>query len=381
MTAPILGRRLSGVAFPRTGLASRRTGGGSLRTGGPRRPPGVASRLAVAVLLAATIVAVGEGVVVGHLATEAAVRDAVTRAEQDVSAAAARSGYSSDPAEEMASSLRHLSARADVRSTELVDGRGTDVTAAVQALPGDDLGVTVPVELEGRPAAVRVVLRGEPITDRAADLRRGCLIVLVLGSLLLVPLVFALGGLRLVGRYHRVVREARVDRLTGLGSRWAFEKDLVRHTEDARRGRTPLALTLVDVGGVEGVRDGHGHRRADALLTRAAEVVRNLRGGHRAYRVAGDGFAVIMPSTTAEQARSTTAGWPEQIAAEAAPLTADVGVCALGEYCPDAETLLIGAEARLDDARDRRRDGPPADRITDEDLWDLGRLSDTGPGR
>jgi diguanylate cyclase (GGDEF)-like protein len=319
-----------------------------------RRPSGFAVRLATTVLLAAGVAAFGENALAAHLANEAVAREAVARVEEDVAAMESRAALSRRPLAEVDAAVRVLAARRDVRSVRLLRTGEQGSLGVVVRPDRDDVRVSVPVEVDGTPMTVRVVLDGDPIAARATDLRRGSLFVLGLGVLATVPLTLAFGGIGLIHRHRRVVREARVDRLTGLGSRWAFEDDLARRADAARRARVPLTLTMVDVSGIEAVRNSNGRRQAETLFTRAASVFRTRREEHVAYRVTGDGFAVIMPEVSADQARTVAETWPRRIAHEAGPLNADIGVCTLGETCPDAETLVIAAEARLEDAREHR---------------------------
>jgi diguanylate cyclase (GGDEF)-like protein len=89
------------------------------------------------------------------------------------------------------------------------------------------------------------------------------------------------------------------DVLTGLYNRAFFEEELHR----AERGRRfPVSIIGADLNGLKVANDRFGHEAGDALLRRAAEVLRAaFRGDDVAARIGGDEFAVIMP-TTGEQA-------------------------------------------------------------------------------
>lgn len=366
------------------------------------RLSGFTVRFVVAVGLAAGLTALGEAVLAGRLVTEGLTSQAVEQVHRDVAALQKRAALSEDPAAAARSSLRHLRAREDVRSARLdvpsetdvpseadvpsetdvlseADGGAASRTTSPTASspdPGHDITVVVPVDLGDTGGTVQVVLDGRPVSRQATAIRRGVLVVLALGALAAAPLALLFGGTALARRDRRTTHAARVDDLTGLGSRWAFEDDLARRTEAARRHRTPLVLGLLDVSGVESVRETDGRRRAETLLAHATQILRPRGAEHLAYRVTGDGFAVIMPATTPEQARDTTARWARWIAAQAGPLRADVGVCALDEeICPDAQTLVIGAESCLEDARERRAAAAPPPGVgDDQDGWDLSWL-------
>jgi diguanylate cyclase (GGDEF)-like protein len=98
----------------------------------------------------------------------------------------------------------------------------------------------------------------------------------------------------------RFAREARIDPLTGLESRTAWN-ELVA-IEEARRVRYPRPVSIIsgDLDNLKAVNDLFGHAAGDRLICAAADV---LRGAGRRYdriaRVGGDEFLVLMPETDA----------------------------------------------------------------------------------
>jgi diguanylate cyclase (GGDEF)-like protein len=98
--------------------------------------------------------------------------------------------------------------------------------------------------------------------------------------------------------YGQARRAALLDGLTGLGNHRAFQDELARQLEEARRQGTPLALLLFDVDGLKTVNDSHGHAAGDRLLVAVGQVAAAImRRGDRAFRVGGDEFAVLLPSS------------------------------------------------------------------------------------
>lgn len=215
--------------------------------------------------------------------------------------------------------------------------------------------VVVPLELPRERAALVVVLDTGASSARARQLWWLLGAALLLGALALVPMVF-LGGARvLVRRYGQALVAGSTDDLTGLGTRRAFRRDLAAHVAQARHRGTGLTLALLDVNGLELVNSTVGRRRGDALIAALGKAlgtaIRQVPE-RRTYRVGGDAFAVVMPGTTLEQAFALTDDLRATIARTAAPLTANVGLSTLDEQrCPDAETLLIAADAALFEAR------------------------------
>ncbi|MBJ6726650.1 diguanylate cyclase [Geomesophilobacter sediminis] len=88
------------------------------------------------------------------------------------------------------------------------------------------------------------------------------------------------------------------DMLTGIYNRAYFDEELER----LRRGRIfPVSIVMADVDRLKEVNDHLGHAEGDALLKRAAQV---LRGAFRkedvVARVGGDEFAALLPNIDEE---------------------------------------------------------------------------------
>jgi diguanylate cyclase (GGDEF)-like protein len=98
--------------------------------------------------------------------------------------------------------------------------------------------------------------------------------------------------------YGRAHQESLVDGLTGLGNHRAFQDELARQLELAQRNDTQLSLLLVDVDDLKSVNDTHGHIGGDRLLEAVGRIAATvLRRSDRAFRVGGDEFAILLPSS------------------------------------------------------------------------------------
>jgi GGDEF domain-containing protein len=176
---------------------------------------------------------------------------------------------------------------------------------------------------------------------------------LAAGAVLVAPLAMALGGWRLARRHAEAVRDLEVDDLTGTGSRRAFAADLpdaVRRAGDEGR---PLTLALVELTDVPAAVELLGRRRTEALVGAAAVSLTARGGGPPAatYRLAGELFAVLLPGLGPDAAFGVVDDLLARVARAAAPLGAGAGLCSLDDRCPDAQLLLVGASAALDEAR------------------------------
>ena len=98
--------------------------------------------------------------------------------------------------------------------------------------------------------------------------------------------------------YGQASHEALIDGLTGLGNHRAFQDELARQLDFAKRMRTPLSLLLVDVDDLKRVNDTQGHVGGDRLLEAVGRVTAAiLRRSDRAFRVGGDEFAILLPNS------------------------------------------------------------------------------------
>ncbi|WP_036198931.1 GGDEF domain-containing protein [Meiothermus ruber] len=114
-----------------------------------------------------------------------------------------------------------------------------------------------------------------PKIDDATELR--------IAALFVDHLLAALEG---AGYREELERQARIDWLTGLGSRRFLER---RVQEGLGEG---WGLALLDLDGLKQVNDTQGHLAGDRLLKALAESLR--RYALEAYRLAGDEFVVVL---------------------------------------------------------------------------------------
>ncbi|MFI6071852.1 GGDEF domain-containing protein [Actinoplanes sp. NPDC051343] len=103
---------------------------------------------------------------------------------------------------------------------------------------------------------------------------------------------------------QRVRELAVTDELTGLPNRRAWNTELPRAIERARRTGEPLAVAIIDLDHFKQFNDAYGHPAGDLLLKEAAAVwTGNVRSGDHLARYGGEEFVLLMPDATAERAR------------------------------------------------------------------------------
>jgi diguanylate cyclase (GGDEF)-like protein len=100
---------------------------------------------------------------------------------------------------------------------------------------------------------------------------------------------------------HRAVQlRAQTDALTALRNHGSFRDDLHASIGAGR----PFALLMLDLDDFKTYNDGHGHEAGNELLRAIAGAVAGVcRDSDRVYRYGGDEFCVLLPATTAAEAR------------------------------------------------------------------------------
>lgn len=91
------------------------------------------------------------------------------------------------------------------------------------------------------------------------------------------------------------------DSLTGVANRRNFDQMLDKELERARRGKTFIALIMIDVDCFKLYNDTYGHQQGDECLRSIAQKISaSLRGGDVLARYGGEEFAIIVPNTDAD---------------------------------------------------------------------------------
>jgi diguanylate cyclase (GGDEF)-like protein len=121
---------------------------------------------------------------------------------------------------------------------------------------------------------------------------------LLTSELLKVPVVTEYSEIQ------RLRSNAFVDPLTGLLNRRSFDERLEREMDAAIRYDQEFSLALLDLNRFKEVNDSHGHATGDKVLAVAGKLIgESPRSSDLTYRIGGDEFAVVLPSTAFDGAQ------------------------------------------------------------------------------
>jgi diguanylate cyclase (GGDEF)-like protein/PAS domain S-box-containing protein len=176
--------------------------------------------------------------------------------------------------------------------------------------------------------------------------------ILVSSSAALVRVVLEHGSIQ-----REMVRQARIDPLTGLLNRRAFMDDMARRIDRLEVEGLPGALMFIDLDNFKALNDTRGHDAGDEALRIAARLLRSsTRPSDLVARLGGDEFAVWLDGAdefvAAERAEALRAEAPRALApiteGRVAPVTMSIGIAARwpgrGE---DVDALLVRADQAM----------------------------------
>jgi len=153
--------------------------------------------------------------------------------------------------------------------------------------------------------------------------------VLLIAALLALVLLASVWLLNLTLRLRQSAQEearrvARVDALTSLPNRRAWDEELPRALDRSRRDGQPLTLGMIDLDNFKAYNDAHGHQTGDSLLADAAVAwTAQLRGTDLLARYGGEEFGLALPHCPRA--------------------AADDVLKRLRKHVPDGQTCSIGA--------------------------------------
>jgi diguanylate cyclase (GGDEF)-like protein len=148
---------------------------------------------------------------------------------------------------------------------------------------------------------------------------------------------------RLESKVQQLDQLAHLDPLIGLPNRRGFMRQLDALIARVQRYGDHGAMLFVDIDGLKGINDSHGHQAGDEALIRVSEMlVSGVRSGDCVARLGGDEFGIILEHADDAIATETATRLVERIA--------DCGFSHEGAPLPLSVAIGVGIIAADDDA-------------------------------
>ena len=118
------------------------------------------------------------------------------------------------------------------------------------------------------------------------------------------------------GKLAEERKGARIDSLTGIANRRAFDERYAEEIERCAQDGGPAALLLWDIDRFKFINDSYGHRAGDRVIQIVAKCLESaVRATDFIARIGGEEFAVLLPRTTTAEASRVAEGLRAAVAA------------------------------------------------------------------
>jgi len=139
------------------------------------------------------------------------------------------------------------------------------------------------------------------------------------------------------------------DSLTGVYNRRFLEKKMCSLNSSSKS--LPISVVMADLNGLKLINDTYGHEKGDALLKKAAEILKNSsRREDILGRWGGDEFVLILPQTKEEEAEQIIKRIKENargVQVEEVPLSFALGFAAKTNTEENLRDILNQAEEKM----------------------------------
>ncbi|MEM7293052.1 MAG: diguanylate cyclase, partial [Pseudomonadota bacterium] len=161
---------------------------------------------------------------------------------------------------------------------------------------------------------------------------------------------------------HASHQQQRIDELTAIANRRAYEERIAIELSRHRRSAKPLVYALWDIDHFKNINDRHGHPAGDAVLKLFAAMIHDsIRESDFIARIGGEEFVLILPETNlsegqsvCEKIRQDIAGRNYRYEDENLTISASCGLCEWHRE-ESSDELYTRADAALYNAKSEGR--------------------------
>lgn len=127
--------------------------------------------------------------------------------------------------------------------------------------------------------------------------------------------------------------KAMKDPLTGLLNRRAFNDRINEEADRTRRYGDPFSLIMIDLDKFKSINDSFGHDTGDAILAWVGRLLNeHTRAADSAYRIGGEEFAILCPSSSGEVTQNAARRLIDVVAGARPPVSFDLTVTMSAGY-------------------------------------------------
>ena len=209
------------------------------------------------------------------------------------------------------SGFKTKSAKSAEEAEEILKNEEINIAITDIKLPGTD-GLQFTNRIKKKYDIDVIVMTGYSSEYSYEDAIKNGASDLILKPLKLYEVIFRINKVikerSLLDERYKMIKELKrfiiEDALTGLyNSRYFFDQ-LDKEIKRSDRYLHPISLIFIDIDNFKEINDTYGHMIGDKILTLIAKRIKAcLRSNDNAYRFAGDEFTIILPETTASDAK------------------------------------------------------------------------------
>ncbi len=141
------------------------------------------------------------------------------------------------------------------------------------------------------------------------------------------------------------------DALTGLLNRRYLEERLAEEIKRSNRHGFPMSFMMIDVDDFKSYNDNFSHPEGDKALKLVAHSLREtLRGADVAARYGGEEFSILLPQTTADEAKTIAERVRENVEKtrfDKRPVTVSIGIASCSQVICSAQEIIAAADKAL----------------------------------